>query len=60
MAASAVAHFQEGGYAPANLAALAEETHGFQGIVEPVVRLPEAGLDLAELGRPPVPGAVSA
>jgi hypothetical protein len=60
VAASAVAHFQEGGYAPANLAGLAEETHGFQGIVEPVVRLPEAGLDLAELGRPPVPGAVSA
>jgi hypothetical protein len=52
VASSAVAHFQEGGYAPANLAALADQTNGFQGIVESVVRLPEAGLDLAELGSP--------
>ncbi|MCW2753917.1 MAG: hypothetical protein JWQ32_1328 [Marmoricola sp.] len=55
VASSAVSHFQEGGYAPGNLAAFASQTHGFDGIVEPVVRLPEAGLDLSYLGRPPTP-----
>ena len=43
---------QEGGYAPANLDALASRTNAFDGIVEPVVRLPEAGLDLSDLGAP--------
>jgi uncharacterized protein (DUF2235 family) len=55
VAYSAVRHFQEGGYAPANLSALASLTNGFEGIIEHVVRLPEAGLDLADLGRPVVP-----
>jgi uncharacterized protein (DUF2235 family) len=50
---SAVRHFEEGGYEPANLAAFATETNGFEGIIEHVVRLPEAGLDLSDLGRPP-------
>ena len=49
---SAVRHFEEGGYEPANLAAFATETNGFEGIIEHVVRLPEAGLDLSDLGRP--------
>jgi Uncharacterized alpha/beta hydrolase domain (DUF2235) len=52
VAYSAVGHFQEGGYAPANLAALASQTNGFEGIIEHVVRLPEAGLDVTELGSP--------
>ena len=52
VASSAVGHYQEGGYGPANLAAFASTTNGFEGIVEPVDRLPEAGLDLADLGRP--------
>lgn len=52
VASSAVSHFQEGGYAPGNLTALASRTNGFEGMVEPVVRLPEAGLDLADLGSP--------
>ena len=50
---SAVRHFEEGGYEPANLAAFATETNGFERIIEHVVRLPEAGLDLSDLGRPP-------
>ncbi|MEO8852076.1 MAG: DUF2235 domain-containing protein [Allobranchiibius sp.] len=49
VASSAVNHHQEGGYAPANLAAFASQTNGFEGITEPVVGLPEAGLDLADL-----------
>ncbi|MGN6160613.1 MAG: DUF2235 domain-containing protein [Marmoricola sp.] len=49
IASSAVSHFQEGGYDPVNLAAFAEETSGFAGIIESVVRLPEAGLDLSDL-----------
>lgn len=53
-ASSAVSHYQEGGYAPANLTAFAGQTNGFEGIIEPVVRLPEAGLSLADLGSPPV------
>jgi hypothetical protein len=53
VASSAVGHYQEGGYDPANLVALAETTNGFEGIVEPVVRLPEAGVDLTDLGAPP-------
>jgi uncharacterized protein (DUF2235 family) len=52
VASSAVSHYQEGGYAPANLDALASRTNAFDGIVEPVVRLPEAGLDLSDLGAP--------
>ena len=52
MASSAVTHFQEGGYEPANLKAFAGATNGFDGIVEPVVALPESGVDVADLGRP--------
>ena len=57
---SAVKHFQEGGYEPANLAAFASRTNGFEGIIEHVVQLPEAGLDLTDLGSPPAPPAVPA
>jgi hypothetical protein len=53
MASSAVSHFQEGGYAPANLTAFATSTNGFENIVEPVSALPERGVDLTELGGPP-------
>ncbi|WP_017935979.1 DUF2235 domain-containing protein [Nocardioides sp. Iso805N] len=52
VAASAVGHYREGGYAPANLAAFGDQTDGFSGLVEQVERLPEAGLDLAPLGAP--------
>jgi uncharacterized protein (DUF2235 family) len=52
VASSAVTHFQQGGYGPANLAALAGETNGFEGMVEPVSALPEDGLDLNVLGSP--------
>ncbi|HWU20106.1 MAG TPA: DUF2235 domain-containing protein [Nocardioides sp.] len=55
VASSAVGHFQEGGYEPENLTALAHRTGGFDGIVEDVVRLPEAGVDLTPLGSPPAP-----
>lgn len=58
VASSAVSHFQEGGYGPANLAAFASRTNGFEGIIEPVDRLPEAGLDLTDLGNPLVPATV--
>jgi hypothetical protein len=57
VAYSAVRHFQEGGYAPANLAAFASQTDGFDGIIEHVVPLPEAGLDLTDLGRSSPPAA---
>ena len=49
IASSAVTHFEEGGYAPDNLTAFATATDRFQGIVEDVVRLPEAGLDITGL-----------
>jgi uncharacterized protein (DUF2235 family) len=49
VASSAVNHFQEGSYAPPNLAALAAQTNGFAGIVENVTALPEAGIDLRDL-----------
>lgn len=52
VAYSAVRHFQEGGYAPANLQAFAEQTNGFAGLIEHVERLPEAGVDLTDLGQP--------
>lgn len=52
IASSAVHHFQGGGYEPANLRALARETDGFTGIIEPVATLPERGLDISALGRP--------
>jgi uncharacterized protein (DUF2235 family) len=55
VAYSAVRHFEEGGYAPGNLAAFASRTNGFEGIIEHVVALPEAGLDLADLGGPSSP-----
>ncbi len=53
VASSAVSHFQEGGYEPANLTALAATTNGFEGIVENVIALPEKGLNLSALGSPP-------
>jgi hypothetical protein len=52
VASSAVTHFQDGGYVPANLETFATATHGFDHIVEPVTALPEAGLDLTVLGSP--------
>ncbi len=52
VASSAVTHFQQGGYEPANLKAFADATHGFEDIVEPVVALPEDGVDFAPLGSP--------
>jgi uncharacterized protein (DUF2235 family) len=52
VASSAVNHWQEGGYAPANLITLAEETNAFENIVEPVTALPESGVDLHVLGTP--------
>ena len=57
VAYSAVRHFEEGGYEPTNLADFAGLTNGFEGIIEHVVRLPEAGLDLTDLGSPPAPPA---
>ncbi len=53
VASSAMTHFQEGGYEPANLTALAGATNGFQDIREPVIALPEKGVDLKDLGSPP-------
>ena len=55
VASSAVTHFQQGGYEPANLKDFAGATRGFEGIVEPVVALPEDGVDLSALGSPPTP-----
>ena len=52
VAYSAVRHLQEEGYAPANLTEFATQTSGFEGIVEHVVPLPEAGVDLSDLGSP--------
>lgn len=52
VASSAVTHFQDGGYAPANLKAFADATTGFGDIVEPVTALPEHGVDLTVLGGP--------
>jgi hypothetical protein len=56
VASSAVTHFQAGGYEPANLRAFADASQGFADIVEPVVSLPEAGVDLTPLGSPPSTG----
>ncbi len=53
VASSAVTHLQGGGYEPANLRAMAGATNGFEGIVEPVIALPERGVDLTALGSPP-------
>jgi len=55
VASSAVTHFQDGGYEPANLNVLAEATNGFGDIVEPVTALPENGVDLTVLGSPAAP-----
>jgi hypothetical protein len=52
VASSAVTHYQEGGYAPPNLVEYAKHTHAFDGVVEPVVSLPEAGVDLGPYGVP--------
>jgi hypothetical protein len=52
VASSAVNHFQEGGYEPANLSTCADGSQGFADIVEPVTALPERGVDLAPLGSP--------
>ena len=53
VASSAVNHFQEGGYEPANLRTCADGSQGFADIVEPVSALPESGVDLTPLGSPP-------
>lgn len=50
VASSVVANFKAGDYRPANLAAFAEATNDFDGIIEPVVQLPDTGLDLSPLG----------
>ena len=50
VASSAVAHFQDGGYVPANLQACADATNGFETIREPVTALPENGVDFLDLG----------
>ena len=52
VASSTVAHFQGGGYEPANLTAFAEATNGFAGIVEHATALPESGVDWSALGTP--------
>ena len=52
VASSAVTHFQDGGYEPANFKAFADATNGFGDIVEPVTALPENGVDLTVLGSP--------
>jgi uncharacterized protein (DUF2235 family) len=53
LARSTVNHFMEGGYAPANLQALADATNGFAGVeTETVKALPEHGVDVASLGDP--------
>ena len=53
VASSTVAHFQEvGEYEPANLVTFADQTNGFEGIVEPVTTLPEHGIDFGPLGTP--------
>ena len=53
VASSAVTQFQDGGYEPENLSAFAADTNGFKDIIEPVVSLPEDGVDLIALGSPP-------
>ena len=52
VASSTVAHFQGGGYEPANLKAFADATNGFAGIVEHATALPESGVDWSALGSP--------
>ena len=52
VASSTVAHFQGGGYEPANLKAFADTTNGFAGIIEHATALPESGVDWAPLGIP--------
>jgi uncharacterized protein (DUF2235 family) len=52
VASSVVDNFESGGYRPANLAAFAAQTDDFDGIVEQVVQLPDASLDLSPLGQP--------
>ncbi|CUR58670.1 conserved hypothetical protein [metagenome] len=53
LASSALTHFESGDYSPANLRAFGEASGGFDGIVEDVTLLPERGVDLSALGRPP-------
>jgi uncharacterized protein (DUF2235 family) len=53
IASTAVTHYREGGYAPANLAEFARASNDFDGIVEEVVALPEKGIDISHLGSPP-------
>ena len=55
VASSAVNHFMEGGYEPANLKASADATQGFRDIIEPVTALPERGVELTALGGPATP-----
>lgn len=53
VANSAVTHFQEGGYDPANLSTFATATQGCDNLVEQVTALPERAVDVSVLGRPP-------
>lgn len=46
IASSVADKFRSGGYRPANLAAFAEATHGFEGLIEPVTPRPGQPVDL--------------
>ena len=52
VASSAVTHFHEGDYQPVNLVRFAQESNDFATTVEPVVALPQDGLDIDDLGKP--------
>jgi uncharacterized protein (DUF2235 family) len=56
VASSAVIHLEDDQYQPANLKAFAEATKGFEGVIEPVVALPEKDLDISALSRPRTTG----
>lgn len=56
LASSAMNHYTEGGYEPANLKALSDATSGFTGVgIETVKALPERGVDVAPLAEPVTP-----
>jgi hypothetical protein len=59
VASSVVTHFQEGGYTPKNLQALAAATNGFEHITERVTALPESGVDVTVLGSPAAPAGAA-
>ena len=52
VASSAVDHFKDDRYQPANLKAFADATNGFEDVIEPVTALPESDMDISALGRP--------